>query len=237
MKNENNFWKDRRLLPAITTIYNLKWQEKIAEVKKLKLKEICVFLTCLNSKKRRELYKLIKETKIKEIPFLHLRSDMELWELDYFVENYGTQIFNIHSQVEFPLDYDYSKYKDSIYIENTSHPYNKEEIKNFGGICLDLAHLENGRISAKEKFEHNTKIIKRYPIGCNHISAIKKTACANEIGKVTYDSHSLEDFSELDYLKKYPSTYFSSFIAIELENSITEQLKARDYIIHLLKDK
>ena len=162
---------------------------------------------------------------------------MELWELDYFVENYGTQVFNIHSQAEFPLVHDYSKYKDAIYIENTRYPYNEEEIKNFGGICLDLSHLESGRILAKEEFEHNTKIIKKYPIGCNHISAIKKIACTNESSEIRYDNHFLEDFSELDYLKKYPPSYFSSFIAIELENSITKQLEAKNYIIHLLKDK
>lgn len=236
MENKNNFWKNKRLLPAITTIGS-KWREKIAEVKKLKLEEICFFLTCLDGKERKEFYKLVKETKIKEVPLVHLRSDMELWELDYLVENYGTQVFNIHSHAEFPLVHDYSKYKDIIYIENTRQSYNEEEIKNFGGICLDLSHLENNRISAKEKFEHNTKIIKRYPVGCNHISAIKKIAYADELGVIHYDNHFLEDFSELDYLKKYPSFYFSSFIVIELENSITKQLEAKNYIIHLLKDK
>lgn len=236
MENKNGFWRNKRILPAITTIGS-RWREKITEVKKLRLKEICFFLTCLDDKERKEFYKLIKETKIKEVPFLHLRSDMKLWELDYFVENYGTQAFNIHSQAEYPLIHDYSRYKDIIYVENTHHSYDEEEIKNFGGICLDLAHLENSRILAKEKFEHNTKIIRKYPIGCNHISAIKKIAYTDEVGGANYSNHFLEDFSELDYLKKYPSFYFSSFIAIELENSITKQLEAKNYIIHLLKDK
>ena len=56
-------------------------------------------------------------------------------------------------------------------------------------------------------------------------------------GRVNYASHYLEDLSELDYLKKYPANYFSDFIAIELENSIKEQLEVKDYIIDLLKNK
>jgi len=44
----------------------------------------------------------------------------------------------------------------------------------------------------------------------------------------------LEDFSELDYLRKYPKDYFSSLIALELENTIKEQLKAKEYILDIL---
>jgi hypothetical protein len=35
----------------------------------------------------------------------------------------------------------------------------------------------------------------------------------------------------MDYLKKYPKRYFSQFIAIELGNTIKQQLKVRDYIM------
>lgn len=237
MKNKNNFWKNRKIFPTITTISKSNWREKIEEVKELKLKEICFFLTCLEKKERKEFYKLVKETKIKEVPLSHLRTDMELWELDYLVENYRTQVFTIHCQSERPLIYNYSKYKNAIFIENVYHPYNEREIKNFGGICLDLAHLENDRILAKEKFEHNAKIIEKYPIGCNHISVVKKITHIDATGKTRYDHHFLENLSELNYLKKYPSAYFSPIIAIELENSIKEQLKAKNYIINLLKDK
>ncbi|GAI47580.1 unnamed protein product [marine sediment metagenome] len=79
-------------------------------------------------------------------------------------------------------------------------------------------------------------MIKKYPIGANHISVIKKFIHPNERGELQYDDHYLEDLSELNYLKKYPSNYFSSFIAIELENSIKEQLRARNYIIRLLNN-
>lgn len=236
MENKNSFWKNREILPSITTTSKANWRKQIEELKKIELKEVAVFPTCLRKKERKEFYELLKETAIKRIPIVHLRKDMELWELDYLVKNYKTEVFNMHTQAEIPSTYDYSKYKNITYIENTYASYNEKEIRKFGGICLDLAHLENDRILAKEKFEHDIKIIEKCSIGCNHISVLKKVTLIDGAGEVRYDNHFLEDFSELDYLKKYPSAYFSPFIAIELENSITEQLEAKKYIIDLLKD-
>ena len=72
-------------------------------------------------------------------------------------------------------------------------------------------------------FKQTLKMIKKYPIGCNHISAIKKKSHFNKNSATfRYDNHHLADLSDLDYLKRYPLNYFFDFIAIELENSIEE---------------
>lgn len=218
------------ILSSITTTSGFDWKEKIKEVKSLGLKEVCFFLTCLDLKQRKTFYKLVKETKIKEVPLAHLRSDMELWELDYLVENYNVQVFNIHSPSEFPLLYDYSKYKDIIYLENIFNPLNEEELKEFAGICLDIAHLENDRLLNKEKFKHNIRIIEKYFVGCNHISCIGDETRKCDEGYNRYDRHFMENLSDFDYLKRYPKKYFSSFMALEIENSIKDQLKAIEYI-------
>ena len=229
--------KPIKVLPTITTISKELWRNKIEEVKKLKLKEVFLFLTGLDEKERKRLYKLLKETEVEKIPFVHIRSDMKLLELDYLVENYQTKVFNIHTERQYPLIYDYNKYKNIIYIENTvAFPLDEQEIKDFAGICLDFAHLEDVRLLDIKSYKHNIKILEKYPIKCNHISVIKKHPYLQK-GQVNYASHYLEDLSELDYLKKYPANYFSDFIAIELENSIKEQLEAKDYIIDLLKNK
>jgi len=159
---------------------------------------------------------------------------MELWELDYLIERYQTEIFNIHSMKQYPLLYNYDKYKQMIYIENsTVFPLQEKEIKDFAGICLDLSHLENIRLIDQNAYEDNINLLEKYPIGCNHISAIKKSPFSKKDSpRLRYDCHDLENLSELNYIKTYPVNYFSSFIAIELENSI-----AKDYIIDLLKDK
>lgn len=227
----------RKILLSITTTKNSDWEKKINEANELDLKEIALFLTGLESEKRKKLIKLLEKSEIESIPILHLRNDMKLAELDYFLKNYQTKAFTLHSQSEFPLIYDYSKYQNLIFIENVYQPLSPAEIKNFGGICLDLSHLENDRITAQEKFKYNIKVIKKYPLGGNHISCLKKIPFRDDKGYLRYDSHNLENLSELDYLKKYPLSYFSQIIAIELENSLQDQLRARDYIINLLKEK
>lgn len=220
------------ILPAITTTRGSDWKEKIKEAKKLGLKKACFFLTCLNLEQRKDFYELAEEI---EAPFVHLRTDMEIWELDYLTEKHKTQVFNLHSYSEFPIVYDYSRYTDKIFIENIYFPLDEKELENFSGICLDFAHLENDRLMEPEKYKHNLKVLDKFKIGCNHISAIGKKVRLDDRNYSRYDKHSFEKLSEFDYLKKYPLKYFSDFTALELENSLEEQFKARKYILSLLK--
>ncbi len=219
----------RKILPCITTTSGSKWKEKI---KTTQLKEVAIFITCL--KNRKEFYNLLKKNNyIKKIPFVHLRGDMEIKELDFFVNQYKTKIFNLHSKTEHPILYDYSKYKDIIYIENHS-VLKEKELKKYAGICLDVSHLENDRKLHPDRFKKNQVIIKKYKIGCNHISAIKKEKRIDRTKKPRIDYHFLENLSELDYLKNYPLNYFSNMIALELENSLEEQLRIKKYIQKIL---
>jgi hypothetical protein len=162
---------------------------------------------------------------------------MELWELDHLVKNYQTSAFNLHTAREFPFGQDYGHYSKIIYIENTYEPLAEEEIKKFGGICLDFSHLENTRLFYRDMYEHNIKIIEKYGCGCNHIGPAKNFPMLDDREKKYPDSqhpHFLKSLSELDYLKKYPANYFGNFLALELQNGLREQLKARDYIVKLL---
>ncbi|MFW6282932.1 MAG: hypothetical protein ACOC1P_02660, partial [Minisyncoccales bacterium] len=148
--------------------------------------------------------------------------------------------FNIHTPREFSLDYDYLNYREKIYIENTFSNFKKEELKKFGGICLDLSHLENERRQNKELYKKIILFFEEFKIGCNHISAIEEEPHIDKTGEIEkerYDSHYLNKLSELDYLKNYPLKYFSEFIAIELENSLKKQLEAKKYIEGILKNK
>jgi hypothetical protein len=228
----------RKILPSITTTSGSDWKAQLKEVKELKLKEIAIFPTCLKEKERKKFYSLIEKTGIKSIPFCHLRSDMKIEELDFLIKNYKTRVFAIHGQSENPLIYDYSKYKNMIYVENVYHLFNEKELDYFGGVCLDFSHLENDRILHKNKFKKIIKIIKKYPIGCNHISVVKKNSRWDEKeSSLCYCGHYFENLSEFDYLKRYPKNYFSNIVAIELENSIKEQLLAKEYIINILSKK
>lgn len=224
------------ILPAVTTIFD--WRGKIKEVKELGLKEIGLFLTSVNLKERGELFALLKNTEIEKIPFVHLRSDSKKDEIDYLIKNYHTEVFNIHTKREFPYFPDYKDYRKMIYIENVYEPLDEKELREFAGICLDFSHLENSRFFYPILYKHNINMIEKYGCGCNHISPSKDTSILSRRG-VKYPKnqhpHFLKALSELDYLKNYPAEYFGKFSALEMENSIKEQLEAKDYIINLFK--
>ena len=224
-------YKKRKILVSITTTQGSDWQGKIKEIEKLGLEEAALFPTCFERKERERLYALLLEAGIRNIPFVHIRNDMAPQELDYLIENFGAKAFNIHSNSEYPFIHDYAKHGKMIFIENVYSPLDEKEIKRFGGVCLDVSHLENDRLHEPEKYRHNLKVLEKYPIGCNHLSCFQNVPRRDENGYLRLDSHFLEKLPEMDYLKNYPKKYFSDIVAIELENSIEEQLKVRDYLI------
>lgn len=218
-----------KIFPTITCITK-KWKEKLQEADDLNIKEVCFFPTTLEKKEREEAYQLLLKSKIKEIPFVHIRRDMHPDELDFLINNFNTKRFNTHSEREYPNLYDFSKYKDLIFIENTHQLLNKDEVNKWAGICLDFSHLENDRMVNPEKYEKDFQIIKNRKIGCNHISAIKSKYYNDIKGGKRYDNHFSLALSDFDYLFKYDKSLFSDFIAIELENNLKYQLKVINYL-------
>lgn len=225
----------RKILVSVTGI-NSSCENKIREIKKYKIKEFALFLGPFNFEKRQGLYSLLKKYSLNNIPFIHLRNDISPQEIDFFIRNYKTKIFNTHSQKDYPLIYNWSKYKKRIYLENVYNMPTKKELEEFAGICLDISHLENDRILNPKRFKKIVKIINEYKIGCNHISPVKNKIWIDNKGEKRFDFHYFKKLSEFDYIKKYPSSFFSNCIAIELENSIKEQLKVKKYIENLIKE-
>ncbi|MFA5754909.1 MAG: hypothetical protein WC909_00910 [Candidatus Paceibacterota bacterium] len=230
-----------KIYPAITTNKDSNWRDKFREINYLKLEEVAVFPTFLDKRERENLYQMIKDSSIKRIPLVHLREDMDIEELHFFAKKYNTQVFNTHSEREYKIDPKWTmEYKELICIENTHNsPLLEEEVKKYGGICLDFSHLENTRMLEIERYAKEQEVISKFKVRCNHISAIKKdfSFIDNEKRKLRYDSHDLEDFSELDYLKSYPVNYFSEYCAMELTNPISKQIEAIDYINSFMNER
>lgn len=232
--------KKEQFLPSITTIGenpNSPWQNKIKEIDVLGLEKVAIFPTCLNKDQRQEMYDLLEKTKLKEIPFVHIRSDMTEKELDYLQDKFKTKVFNIHTLRQYPLVSDLSKHKKSLFVENT-WPWDENEIKNFAGVCLDFSHLHDAKLLRPKDYESNLEILKKYLIGCNHISAIAKSIARYDgpDGKIPfYSRHIFTELIQFDYLKEFPKEFFSDFCAMEVENSLSEQLKAIDYIYEICR--
>ncbi len=227
----------RKILVSLTTLIGDEWKKKIEEIDALKIKEISLFLTGLAEKKRKELYALLEKTGLQEIPHVHARTDMSPAELEYLAKKYKTRAFNIHPLAEYPLSFDYSKYALLIYVENAALIPTDDDLEKFGGLCLDLAHWENEKLSGNAAYDQELSgKAEKYKIGCVHISAIREKPVPTVVTakEIKYDSHFLKELQNLDYVKKYLA-YLPDILSIELENPLKEQLEAKKYLEEILK--
>ena len=226
-----------KILVSLTTLNNPDWQKNIADLKRFGIKEFALFPNCINAREEREeLFKtIVKELGPVSIPFAHIRSDMHPDELDFMIKNFGTKAVNIHPITDWPIIYDLDKYKNMIYVENAGHAFTKgltaKDLEGFAGVCLDLSHLESVRLQNIPGYEINIDIALKYKIGAIHMSAVtdKKTYIP-EYDFWTNDSHYMEDLKQMDYIKRYYPKYFGPYAAIEVSNSIEDQIKMKKYI-------
>lgn len=235
--------ESKKVLVSLTTLSNISkknldssWESKIEEIKENNLEEIALFLTGLEKNRRTKLYKALESTSVKSIPHVHLRTDMEPEELDYLFVKYNVQAFNLHPTEEWPLIHDYSRYLSKIFIENMETIPSDEELKKFGGLCVDFTHWREKQLCGDREYcallENR---VKKYKIGCSHVSAIKNkpTPIIIEPYGEEFSSHILKNLKELDYIKEYKE-YLPKYISIELENSIKKQLEAKKYLEKIL---
>ncbi|MFH1412739.1 MAG: hypothetical protein ABIG10_01790 [bacterium] len=231
-----------KILLGLTTTQGSNWQDKVKEISQFNIKEIGLLPTTLNYEQRGQLYKMLQDTPLETIPFVHLRHDMEQKELDYLVAKYKTKIFCSHANEEgIKLIDRLPKYLTMIYLENDvddkSDKYFNAKVfdeHKVAGICLDLAHLENQRNRYKQSYKRVQAVLNKYPIGCNHVSAVKTNILLKLFHRKS-TSHELKNLDDLDYLRKFSKNYFAKYIVIELENSFQEQLEIKKHLENMLE--
>ena len=222
------------IFPSITTTTD-SWRQMIVDVNKLGLSEVAIFPTAIGYSQRQELYKLLENSSVKHIPLVHIKDDMTREEIIYLSKTFETQKFNIHSQKQskFILKNDLSEFNKMIYLELTKYKLG-DELLNYGGICLDTAHVENQRLRKASLYDDFMDDLQGFLVGVAHINAIlPKSRIDSWRGGLNYDSHKFTNLSEFDYVINYKA-YLPDTICLELENSIFEQLMAKEYIRKLL---
>jgi hypothetical protein len=228
----------RKFLPSLTTITPFLWENKIDEIDRLGIEEIALFPTCLDFESRKKLYKKLLKTKLRSIPFTHLKDDMKLEEVEFLNKQYGCEVFNIHTNKEaIELLKRIPEYHNRIYVENgKGEDINKsfwDVVDTVGGICIDFAHFYDFSIIQKDKnYVEFSKKINDYEVGCCHLGAIKNTPTEGKKGML-YHSHTVGKLAELDYLKELKQL-LPGICAIEVENSLTEQLTMKKYLESIL---
>ena len=238
----------KKILPGLSTLPRSDWKSNVASIEKLGLEEIAIFPTFIEIEERKQLYSALEKTPLKKIPHVHLRDDMEPWELEYFIKRYQAEVFNIHPWPGFKRLFEKCpQYKKMTFVENLdtlSDDFFKMLEDGYGGICLDASHYEDaGRLQGEPSYEKFEECLSDYPIGCCHISGVKdemyEYSVTNPEGIVykekLYGSHYVDELSELNYVKKYLK-YLPPIVSIELENSFEYQLKVKEYLEKMINE-
>ena len=222
----------RRILPSITTLNrsSSSWREKIREINALGITEVGLFLTGLSEDERKECYVLLEDacaTHSFRIPFVHAVASMREEEYHYLMDIFGTEKFNLHPAHEFPLEHPLSAaLRKRIFIENTSRlkPLQAEDLEGFGGICFDLSHLEDSRRLSGREYHRLLSLTSRFAVGANHISAVSETPMTATDGFALHSRHLADETATVKYLCGLSTAAFAPLCAVELENSLEEQL-------------
>jgi len=222
----------RRILASITTHGHFggsNWRSKLLELKQLDLSECALFVTGLSPAEREhcfaELLKLRQEKHF-TIPFVHAVSSMSEAEFQFLFEEFQTEAFNLHPQREYPLEHKLSReIRQRIFIENTcaSKPLCAKDVEGFGGLCIDVSHLEEMRLLAPQAFQQFLPLIHDHKVGANHISAVRLVPERHKTLQTSV--HDAQSASDFQYLANYAPEVFSKFCAIEVENPLQEQLQ------------
>jgi len=207
-------------------------RNKIIECDKYKLTRVSLFLEIIPRQKDRILiYELLLSSGVKEIPLVHIRDNMDNWELKFLEKNFKTKCFTIHES-GFKYLNEWRGFHDKIFLENNYDGYVSSlvRLKKIGGFCIDLSHFKSSQTRWTEDFDFviERNDIKRYFVG-NHLNGYTY--------KRKKDLHTVRYLRDFDYLKTLPKFVFGKYIAIETFNSIREQLRFKRYIMRLLSNK
>jgi hypothetical protein len=212
----------KAILLSITGKTSGDWGAKLKEINELGITEVAVFLSSFDKKERDNFYRLLLKSTVKKIPFVHLRDDVTAEEIKFFIEKFGTEYFNIHEHDFKTLD-NWKDYKQKLYLEMDFNDKIEKDVivKKIGGFCVDLSHYKasvaRGTEEASYVYAKKNDII----IACNHLNGYSEER--------TEDIHAITNLKEFDYLTSLPKYIFGEVIALEVYNSIKEQINFREY--------
>jgi hypothetical protein len=225
--NKNDF--SQRIYLGITGQENIDWQTKLKEINQLNLKEAAVFLEGFDKKERDHLYKFLLKSSIKKVPLVHLRDDTTKEDTKFFIDNFQTEHFNIHEE-HFDILDKWQGYWDKLYLEMDydSDIAKNVKVRQIGGFCIDLSHFKTAITRGSEEAAYAFFRRHKIKFACNHLNGYDPIK--------NNDLHNIIDLKDFDYLTTLPKYVFGQIIALEVNNSIKEQIQFKKYLIKLLNN-
>jgi len=219
----------KRIYLGITGAKNIDWQLKLKEINRLGIDVAAVFLECFKKQQRDNLYRLLLKSSIKKVPLVHLRNDVGKKEIRFFIDNFKTQYFNIHED-SFSLLSKWEGYWDKLYLEMNydSKIAKNVKVRQIGGFCIDLSHFKSAIARGSEEAYYIFIRRNKIRFTCNHLNGYSP--------KKKRDLHTITTLKDFDYLTTLPKYVFGKCIALEVKNSIKEQIKFKEYLTKLLNN-
>jgi hypothetical protein len=221
----------KRLLIGLTGRNAKEVIKKIKDANKLGITRAALFLEMVKDNERDSVYSALEKSKIKTLPLVHIRNGMHKDELKLLEKKYKSKCLTIHED-SFKYLHKWNGHHKKLYLEmNYNDKIPKDaKVEKIGGFCIDLSHFK----SAKERgvIEYNY-IMKR--------KGLKKRFLGNHLNgyssKEKRDIHAVNNVKQFDYLLTLPKFVFGKYIALEMFNTIEEQIKYKKYLLRLLKNK
>ncbi len=234
-----------RILPSITTHGRTAstWRDKLLEVEQRELSSVALFLTGVGRDERYELFRELQRLHTKHrftIPFVHAVSEMHDDEFRLLIDSFDTETFNLHPRRQFPLKHELSSStRQRITIENAfiDRSLEPSDLEGFNGLCIDISHAEDLKRACPAEFAKFLQLVQSFPVRANHVSLVGDVSMLDSEGNMSFHTHMLADGRDLSYLERYSLDFFGSLIAIELEDSIADQLRLIPKITEILAAK
>jgi hypothetical protein len=218
-----------RILVSITGTKDRHWQNKIKEINKFNIERVALFLERFNEKQIQEIYEALLSSKIKEIPLVHIKDETKKEELDFLSKRFNSNYFTIHES-----GFDYLKnwecFYQNLYLELDTNNFISQlvEVDKIGGFCIDLSHFKVQLNKWSKEFDYILERRKSaHYFDCNHLNGYDP--------QNNDDLHTIRNLKDFDYLKTLPKFLYGDVVALEVENSISEQLEFKKYLSEFLK--
>lgn len=221
------------VLPGLTSTKKESIPAFIQDMIYMGVSTIALFPTCLDLDDRLLLYRELETFPGIFIPHVHLRADCTAKEIDYLSNRFGTQAFNIHPRSSsHPFLNARDDQKKRIFVENVDMPPERDELEEYGGLCPDFSHWKNAMIFDKPAYRGFGELFRSFKPGCCHVSTVREGDPNHWSGE--WDHHDFQRLSDFDYLLEFRDYLPSTYVSLEVENPLEEQLEAVRYLGKLL---
>ncbi len=223
--------KPKKLLVSITGRQKKDWQNKLAEIKSHTITEAALFMEIFSPRERNGLQSALLNSPLKKIPLAHLRQDTTKDEIRFLKNKFGCQYFTIHEDHFSKAIKQWKGHYQNLYLElNTDNQLARYvRVEQIGGFCIDLAHFMKEQTKQTKEYRYIIEKLGSVTTACNHISGYSYHR--------NKDLHTVTSIRDFDYLYKLPHNLFGNVMAIEVFNSIKEQLRYRSLLKKALTSK